>query len=142
MELSIGTLPSHHHFLLIIRPLTDWVFKFITWLIIAATLWLGWERTGNWYLLTAAAITGLLPGAFIYSLLQWLSKLERPKKPGVPGPGSFIRVTKLQRLWMKCRAWIVATASLVAWWMLMLASQAAVSHVAFAILELQKSTMK
>jgi hypothetical protein len=34
MELSIGKLPEHHPFLLVVRPLTDWTFKFIGWLVI------------------------------------------------------------------------------------------------------------
>jgi len=42
MKLIFGTLPDDHSFLRIMRPLTDWVFKFISWMIIGATLVFAW----------------------------------------------------------------------------------------------------
>ena len=131
MELSIGKLPDGHPFITIIRPVTDWVFKFISWLVIAATLALAWQKTRNPFLAGAALVANVLPGAFIYSLLAWLAALDRGKTSQ--------KRENAKGWWKRLRGASVAAASLGLWVVLTLATQVAVQQTAAAILEFQKS---
>jgi hypothetical protein len=135
MELSIGTLPNHHHFLTIIRPLTDWVFKFISWLVIGATLVLAWEKTRNPYLAGTALVASILPGTFLYSFLQWLSRLERKPKSGAKQTNSL----SPQRWRRRFRTAAIVVASAALWWGFTIATELAVQQTASAILEFQKT---
>jgi hypothetical protein len=128
-------LPDDHHFLLIVRPLTDWAFKFISWLIIGATLVFAWEKTHNPYLAGAALVASILPGAFIYSFLEWLSKLERKPKAGAKQAGN-----PLSQGWRrKLRGAAVIGLSGIVWSGLTIATQVAVQQTASAMLEFQKT---
>lgn len=139
VELRFGNLPERHPFLEILRPLTDWTFKFIGWMVISATIYIGWERTGNRWLLAAAIITEILPACFVYSFLQWLSALERPKKATnqQAKPERWLR-----RLWSRSRRVVFLVVSFVVWWSCVFAAQLAVQEFATAILDLQKSVPK
>jgi hypothetical protein len=134
MEIRFGRLPDDDHFLLIMRPVTDWVFKFISWLIIGATLVFAWEKTKSPYLAALAVIATVFPGAFLYSFLQWLSKLERKgsvrAKAGQP---------TLQGWRMKLRRGAVIAISGLVWGTLTIGTQLAVQQTASAMLEFQKT---
>jgi len=135
MELSIGKLPDHHHFLSVMRPLTDWVFKFLSWLIIGATLAFAWEKTRNPYLAGAALVASILPGAFLYGFLDWLSKLERKSKAGAKQAGK-----PLSQGWQRTvRGATVFALSAIVWSGLTIATQVAVQQTASAMLEFQKT---
>jgi hypothetical protein len=119
---------------LVIRPLTDWVFKFISWLIIGATLVFAWEKTRNPYLAGAALVASLLPGAFIYSFLQWLSKLERKPKAGAKQARKQLPQGRRRKL----RGAAVIALSGIVWSGLTIATQIAVQQTASAMLEFKR----
>lgn len=135
MEIRFGRLPDDDPFLLIMRPVTDWVFKFVSWLIIGATLVYAWEKTKSPYLAGLGVIATVFPGAFLYSFLQWLSKLERKgkagSKAGQPAPPRGWR-------WKLRRTGVIVVSGLV-WWALTIATQVAVQQTAAAMLEFQKT---
>jgi hypothetical protein len=72
MELRIGALPDDHSFPRLVRPLVDWMFKFIAWIGICAALQFAAQATGSRLLWAMTGVAYLLIFCFITALLDWL----------------------------------------------------------------------
>ena len=126
-------VPERHTFLLFAAPITDWVFKLIAWLGIAATFSIAAEKTGNSFLIVVARIATFLPSWFLYEFLLWLSSPKRNPRPASAVPSAFRRFVN------KFRGLLVAVAAFLIWWSLVIAAHAIVQQIIQAIAEFQKA---
>jgi hypothetical protein len=125
MKLIFGTLPDDHGFLRIMRPLTDWVFKFISWMIIGATLVFAWQKTGSPYIGALALVAVVLPGAFLLSFLNWLLDIDRGPK-------------RTYQTKQRIRSFVVSI-GFILWIAFTVATQVAMQQTVAAIVEFQKT---
>ena len=51
MKLRFGEFPEDHHFISLTRPLVEWTFKFLGWLLLTSTIQFAYLKTGNQFLL-------------------------------------------------------------------------------------------
>ncbi len=131
MEIRFGRLPDNHYFIIITRPLVEWSFKLLSWLLIAATLLLAAEKSGSYVLYGAASLASVLPFAFIYAFLHWLWSIE----PYERKQGTTARLS----WWGKVRKLAVVTMALALWWTLVFATHLALNQTLLAIVEVQRT---
>jgi uncharacterized membrane protein len=72
MKLSIGELPEHHDFLLITRPVTEWTFKVVGWILIVSTIKYAYDKTGNEIIFVVYLILFLFLLSFFGGFVRWL----------------------------------------------------------------------
>jgi hypothetical protein len=71
MKLRFGEFPTHHYFVDLLRPVVDWTFKFIGWLVIVSTFNYAYETTGNPILFYVKWALYLLLGQFVWGFIEW-----------------------------------------------------------------------
>jgi hypothetical protein len=85
VKLRYGEFPTHHAFLLVVRPLVDWTFKFTGWLFITATIRYG-EKTGSQILWYVEWLLQLLLGLFVFNFIDWVTDFQfGPRKTPICG---------------------------------------------------------
>ena len=77
-----GELPDDHVFFSVIRPLVEGVFKFVSWLIITATLGVVAGLTRNIWLWAMYGACHLLLIFFLQTFFNWLFLMRFPGRPG------------------------------------------------------------
>jgi hypothetical protein len=69
VEIRFGKLPEHHHFLLLVRPVVEGMFKYFGWLVVVSVVDYAREKSGNRLLLATEVFLWLLILAFNGGLL-------------------------------------------------------------------------
>src|SRR5436309_644706 len=82
MELRFGKFPEHHPFLLITRPFVEWSFKYVGWLIIAATIDYARVKTHSVALFILEGLIYLLILGFSTGFVDWMLSFQfNSRKP-------------------------------------------------------------
>jgi hypothetical protein len=135
-----GELPDDHVFLDRVRPLIDWSFKFISWLIITATLGVAAQITKNLWLWGLYFLCHGLLIFFLQAFFSWLFTMKFPgrssrKEPSRPRQGFWA--------WMyKVRQTLITIFALLVWACFQLGMQQAIGRTVDAIAEFQKMNRK
>jgi hypothetical protein len=136
-----GELPDDHVFLTRIRSLVDWSFKFISWLVITATLGVAAEATKSPWLWALYFLSQLLLLFFLQVFFSWLFAMKFPRwarQRSLPGAAR-------NRFWVtlrKARTIIIAVFAFFVWATFQLGMQQAIGRTVDAIAEFQKAARK
>ncbi|MDE5458593.1 hypothetical protein GWE18_38625 [Bradyrhizobium sp. CSA112] len=136
-----GELPDDHVFLDRIRSIVDWSFKFISWLIITATLGVAAHATKNLWLWGLYFLCQGLLIVFLQTFFSWLFSMKFPGSKGSRNKNAAAR----QGFWIwvhKARRILIAILALAVWLGFQLAMQQAIGHTVDAIAEFQKTIRK
>jgi hypothetical protein len=135
-----GELPDGHVFLSRVRPLVDWTFKLISWLIITATLGVAAEVTKNAWLWAIYFLAQLLLIFFLQSFFSWLFAM---KFPGRAKRKSTVAVrTGAWAMLRKVRTLLIAVFAFLVWASFQVGMQQAIGRTVDAIAEFQKMGRK
>ncbi|MBT1516250.1 hypothetical protein KIP88_37990 [Bradyrhizobium sp. SRL28] len=135
-----GELPDDHPFLERFRSLVDWSFKFISWLIITATLGVAAQVTKDPWLYGLYFLCHVLLIFFLQAFFSWLFTMKIPggrsrKEPAAPRRGWWA--------WMhKARRMLIAIFAFLVWGCFQLGMQQAIGRTVDAIAEFQKTNRK
>lgn len=136
-----GVLPDNHVFLDRVRSIVDWSFKFVSWLIITATLGVAAHATKNVWLWGLYFICQGLLVFFLQSFFSWLFSMEFPGIKRSQEEAAVVR----QGFWAwmhKAKRSLVAVLAFVVWLGFNLAMQQAIGRTVDAIAEFQKTIRK
>jgi hypothetical protein len=136
-----GELPDEHVFLSRVRPLVDWTFKFISWLIITATLGVAAEVTKNAWLWAIYFLGQLLLIFFLQSFFNWLFTMKFPRRAGRKSSPVAVR-TGLRAMMRKVRTLLIAVFAFFVWAGFQVGMQQAIGRTVDAIAEFQKAGRK
>lgn len=133
-----GELPDDHVFLNRIRSLVDWTFKFISWLLVAATIGVAAEVTKNPWLWGIHYLCLLLLLFFLQAFFSWLFTMKfpgkaRPKSAPAPARTGHWAIVR------KARTIVVAIFAFLVWACFQLGMQQAIGRTVDAIAEFQKT---
>jgi len=77
MKIRFGEFPEEHHFLQIMRPFVEWMFKFFGWLVIISTVQFVQERTGSVVLFYVKWFSYFLILGFLGAFVDWVFSFRR-----------------------------------------------------------------
>jgi hypothetical protein len=136
-----GILPDDHVFLNRVRPLVDWTFKFISWLVITSTFGVAAEVTKNAWLWAIYFLGQLLLIFFLQSFFSWLFEMKFARKEGrKPSPAA--ARTGFGATVRKARTLLIAVFAFLVWIGFQVGMQQSIGRTVDAIAEFQKASRK
>jgi hypothetical protein len=152
MKIRFGEFPEEHHFIQIMRPLVEWTFKFLSWLVIVSTVQFVQERTGSQVLLYLKWLSYLLILGFIGAFVDWILSFKKYKtisgtklieiatnvEPDAEATAEIRSRKRFWRVWLKVRGVSVALISLSLTILLVGAANIATDKIISSLVEFQQ----